>query len=237
MSRLLQGERCGDGPSVRKADLGDAGGFLGSDERGGFARRQGRTRDADSQRGVGRVNTGAPRSVGEWAGSAMIALWGGKRRGLEKRPWQGGLSPSARNLPTPATVCHQLPGTASLERGFHGIGAWAVDAVLPSSGGGCLDRRLGYEDRVSGRSSTAAGPAGLEKQAGTSWGPVTVCHIAVRRCNDGGEHPSGEGERAGRGDQRSIRWRGRRSTPNEGRRRVSKRRPGGLQNVKVKMQK
>ncbi len=109
MSRLLQGERCGDGPSVRKADLGDAGGFLGSDERGGFARRQGRTRDADSQRGVGRVNTGAPRSVGEWAGSAMIALWGGKRRGLEKRPWQGGLSPSARNLPG---TCQHLPPSA-----------------------------------------------------------------------------------------------------------------------------
>ncbi len=173
MNRLLQGERCGDGHSLRRADLGDAGGFLGSDERAGLARQQGRTRAAVSQRGVGRVNTEALRSVGEWAGLALIALWGGRRRGLEKRPWQGGLSPPARDLPTPATVCHQLPGTASLERGFHGFGAWAVNAVLTSSGGGCLDRRLGYEDRLSERSSTAAG-LGSAGKAG--WDLLGTCH-------------------------------------------------------------
>ena len=109
MSRLLQGERCGDGPSVRKADLGDAGGFLGSDERGGFARRQGRTRDADSQRGVGRVNTGVSRGVGEWAGLALIALWWGEETGVGEATVAGRTVTVCQE---PANTCHRLPSTA-----------------------------------------------------------------------------------------------------------------------------
>ncbi len=180
MRRLLHGERCGDEPSLRRAEPADGGVALGSDERAGLAREQGRTRDAVSESGVGEDNTGGPRGVGEWAGMALIALWWGEETGVLGRRWQGGLPPSAKDLPTPATVCHQLPGTASLERGFRGIGAWAVDVVHPASGGECLDRRLGYEDRVSGRSSTAGGSGRPEKRGSHPRGPVTVCHIAVR---------------------------------------------------------
>ena len=112
MSRSIREQQCGDGPSPRSADLGDAGGFLGSDERAGLAREQGRTRDAVLQSGVGEENTGAPRGVGEWVGLALIALWWGRSRGWRSERGRKDchrLPGTCQHLPPSAISCHALP--------------------------------------------------------------------------------------------------------------------------------
>ena len=216
MSPLLQRERYSHESSSRRAGPGDAGGCLGRQWRGGFARQSLWTRDGVSQRLAGGVNTSISRRLGEGTWWAMLVWSWVEWAGADKRPSLGDCHRLPPVCQRPATVCHQLPFPAT---------HCQFSTKIPRTWR--LDRRPGTDlnlwrisrppfelwGQVSEHWSAADGPRDREKQASHLQGPVTGCHIAGSVGQPGKKSIQLGGERIGRGDLRSSRRRGRRPVP------------------------
>lgn len=147
MGPSMWGKRKGDGVGLRRADQGEAHEACHTGEKAGLMSHP--RRDGVTRRGNRGINY-RPRGVGGWVGFALIVVWWLVRAGVEMRLRLERLSPSARNLPPTAMICHILPLTVTPEGRNRRCGRRTFVAAKKAWQHRCLYRNSCYVNNIDG---------------------------------------------------------------------------------------